>query len=189
MLKRNEYFLVSILTPIVFTMLFVARAMDDNRLTSWQWVFNGVNASAIFLVLLAGSILMVLLSRISCSVRRPGTFLFLSSFVAAVPFWTEPEIIVDASRYFTQAKYLEVYGIGHFVREWGRDIAAWTDLPLVPFLYGLIFSVLGESRLYIQVFTTCLFSATVVITYLIGKDLWNRDIGFYGGILLLGFPY
>lgn len=96
---------------------------------------------------------------------------------------------MDASRYFTQAKYLEVYGMGFFSREWGRAILSWTDLPLVPFLYGLIFKFLGESRLPIQLFTTVLFSATVVLTARIGKELWDEETGFYGGILLLGIPY
>ena len=63
---------------------------------------------------------------------------------------------------------------------------AWTDMPLVPFLYGLIFKFFGESRLYIQIFTTFFFSMTVVLTYMIGKTLWDEDTGLYGGMLLLG---
>lgn len=96
---------------------------------------------------------------------------------------------MDASRYFTQAKHLEVYGIEFFSREWGRAILSWTDLPLVPFLYGLIFKFLGEARLPVQLFTTILFSATVVLTSCIGKELWDKETGFYGGMLLLGIPY
>ncbi|HUO76034.1 MAG TPA: glycosyltransferase family 39 protein, partial [Thermodesulfovibrionales bacterium] len=107
----------------------------------------------------------------------------------AALFWRVPEVIVDASRYFTQAKYLELYGIEFFVREWGKAILSWTDLPLVPFLYGLIFKFFGESRLFIQVVTTLLFSATIVLTSLIGKELWDEETGLYGGILLLGIPY
>jgi len=104
-------------------------------------------------------------------------------------FWREPEVIVDASRYFTQAKHLEVYGTGYFLREWGKAVQSWTDLPLVPFLYGLIFRFLGESRVYIQIFTTSLFSMTVVLTFLIGKELWDTDTGLRGGAFLLGMPY
>ena len=96
---------------------------------------------------------------------------------------------MDASRYFTQAKYLEVYGIEFFCREWGKAIFSWTDLPLVPFLFGLMFKFLGESRLAIQIFTTLLFSGVVLLTALIGKELWDEETGFYGGMLLLGIPY
>jgi hypothetical protein len=82
-----------------------------------------------------------------------------------------------------------VYGIGYFLKEWGGAIQAWTDLPLVPFLYGLIFQLFGESRSAIQLFTTTLFSLTVILTYLTGKTLWNRETGFSAGFLLLGIPY
>ena len=96
---------------------------------------------------------------------------------------------MDASRYFTQAKHLDVYGIEYFLREWGRDINIWTGHAPHSFLYGLIFKLFGESRIYIQAFTTLLFSSTVVLTYNIGKTLWDETVGFYGGLLLLGIPY
>jgi hypothetical protein len=82
-----------------------------------------------------------------------------------------------------------MYGISYFFDEWGRAIQCWTDLPLVPFLYGAIFRIFGESRLWIQVFGTALFSMTVVLTYLIGKCLWDRETGLLGGALLMGMPY
>jgi hypothetical protein len=100
-----------------------------------------------------------------------------------------PETIIDAARYFAQAKHLELYGIGSFFREWGAGLHAWTDMPLMSFLYGLIFRFIGENRLFIQIFTTSLFSLTVVLTYLIGRDLWDEATGFFGGVLLLGMPY
>lgn len=188
-LKTVDYLLIisllTIFTPIV---LFVYRSLDDNRLTSWKWVFADMDAGRIFLILVPGIMLAYLISRLSFFERRP-TLLFLSSFVIAAAFWREPEVIVDTSRYFAQAKHLEMYGIGYFISEWGKDIVVWTDLPLVPFLYGLIFRFFGESRLYIQIFTTLLYSLTLVLTYMIGKTLWDEDTGFYAGLLMLGIPY
>jgi hypothetical protein len=170
-------------------MLFIFRAADDNRLTSWEWVFANVDASKVYFIFIAGIIIAWAVARVSLPERYFSVFLFLFSFIPAVVFWRIPEVIIDASRYFTQAKHLEVYGIRYFLREWGRGINVWTDMPLMPFLYGLIFKFFGESRVYIQLFNTLLFSMTVVLTYLIGKALWDRTVGFYGGILLLGIPY
>ncbi|HXX57628.1 MAG TPA: glycosyltransferase family 39 protein [Thermodesulfovibrionales bacterium] len=187
--KISSAVLISLLTLSAFAVLFVFRSADDNRLTSWQWVFDGVDVTEIYLILLLGIILSYLLSKVWVRVRRPALVLFSLSFAASVVFWSEPEVIVDTARYFTQAKTLEVYGIGHFFREWGRGISAWTDLPLVPFLYGLIFKFVGETRLYVQIFTTVLFSLTVILTYRIGKILWNEETGFSAGLLLLGIPY
>ena len=60
---------------------------------------------------------------------------------------------------------------------------------LVPFLYGLLFKIFGEYRIVIQIFTSLLFSLTTVLTCLIGRKLWDRDAGFFAGLLLLGMPY
>ena len=178
--------LIAILTFAVFVLLFIFRSVDDNRLTSWRWVFETVNAGNVYMLLLAGIFVAWMLSRLP----RPGPMvLFVMSFVAGALFWREPEVIVDASRYFTHAKHLEMYGIGYFIKEWGGEINAWTDMPLVPMLYGLIFRYIGESRIFIQIFTTLLFSFTVVLVSLTGRDLWDEEVGSSAGMLMLGMPY
>lgn len=181
--------LITLLTFTTFLILFTFRSFDDNRLTSWQWVFADIDIIRMLLILLVAVVVAYALSMVSVIERKPAAFLFGSSFVVAGVFWSEPEVIVDASRYFVQAKYLELYGIGYFFREWGNEIMVWTDLPLIPFLYGLIFNVFGEARIAIQMFVALLFSATVVLTYLIGKTLWDESVGIYGGMLLLAMPY
>lgn len=182
-------FLVSTVFLLVFVALFLLRGADDNRLFSWAWAFAKIDASRIYLFLIAGLALSFFLSRTAIPDNYHVPFLAALSFGAILPFWGEPEIIVDTSRYFTQAKHLDVYGTGYFLKEWGKAIPAWTDMPLVPFLYGLIFKLLGEHRIAIQLFTTALFSLTTVLTYLVGKTLWDRETGFSAGLLLLGIPY
>ena len=183
------YTAVALLSLAAFLTLFLFRAQDDNRLTSWRWVFTDADVFWITPVLAGGLFLAAALVSVPFPGRRPAGVLFVCSFALAAVFWGEPEVIVDASRYFTQAKHIERYGLEYFLREWGGQIAAWTDLPLIPILYGLIFSLAGENRIYIQVFTTLLFSASVVLTYLIGRTLWDEATGFHAGALLLGMPY
>ncbi len=121
-------FIISLVTPLV---LYLNRHIDDNRLTSWQWTFADI-PSLFFLVVLAFVLLMAwVVSGLSLRKHRV-LFLFMVSFVSASLFWGEPEAIVDASRYFTQAKQLKVYGVGYFIQEWSKEVFAWTDLPLVP---------------------------------------------------------
>lgn len=183
------YTAVALLFLAAFLTLFLFRALDDNRLTSWRWVFADADVFWITPVLAAGLFLAAILVRAPFPGRRPAGVLFLFSFAVAAISWGEPEVIVDASRYFTQAKHIELYGLEYFLREWGGQIAAWTDLPLVPMLYGLIFRFAGEDRTYIQIFTTLLFSGSAVLTCLIGRTLWDEATGFYAGALLLGMPY
>jgi 4-amino-4-deoxy-L-arabinose transferase-like glycosyltransferase len=187
--KPADLLLIAVAFLLVFVALFLLRGADDNTLFNWSWAFARIDTSRIYLGLVAGLIISFSLSRTAIPDNYQIPFLAVLSFVVSMPFWKESEIIVDASRYFTQAKHLEVYGIGYFLEEWGRTILAWTDMPLVPFLYGMIFKLFGENRTFIQLFTTVLFSLTVVLTSLIGKTLWNRETGFSAGLLLLGIPY
>jgi 4-amino-4-deoxy-L-arabinose transferase-like glycosyltransferase len=96
---------------------------------------------------------------------------------------------MDASRYFSQAKYLKIHGISAFWHGWGNEIFTWTDLPLVPFLYGLVLKIGAESRMFIQILTTLFFVGSVLLTYLLGRDLWDEETGLLAGLLLLCQPY
>jgi len=180
--------LISFFSLLIFVALFFARALDDTRFTSWE-LLTAADATRILTALTVGMLFVYLTLKVSLPERYPAAFLFLFSFSAAALFFSEPEAVVDASRYFTYAKNIELYGLGQFIREWGHDINVWTDMPFVPLLYGLLFRYAGESRLYIQCLTALLFSATVVLTYLTGRALWDRDTGFIGGLLLMGIPY
>ncbi len=179
-------FLASLAAPFF---LYCTRHLDDNRLTSWSWAFATANYPLLLGVLTAALLLAWMLSRVRFHEKARGPALFVASFVMASCFWSEPEVIVDAARYFTQAKQLRVYGVVFFAEEWGKSIFAWTDLPLIPFLYGLVFKFFGESRLLIQLLNTTFYALAVVLTYQLGKTLWDEEMGFQGGVLLLGIPY
>ena len=177
--------LVNILTVLL---LFTLRHLDDNRLTSWQWLMDGQQIFILSL-LLTGILLFCWHIRVNALRINMPLGLFVLAFLIGMVFWTEPEVIIDSARYFTQAKHLSQYGVVYFIREWGVSIHSWTDLPLVPLIYGFVFKVFGESRLVIQLVTLSMFAGTVVLTYYIGKTLWDDMTGFYGGILLVGMPY
>lgn len=181
--------LIFLATLATFQILFVLRWADDNRLTSWQWTMAGEDFPRTLVLLAAAAALAYPLSRVTLGGGRLAAALFAASFAAAIPFWRQPEVIVDAARYFVQAKHLALYGVGYFIAEWGGAIGAWTDLPLVPFLYGLVLGALGEERIFIQVLTTGMFSGTVVLTFLIGRMLWDEAVGALAGVLLLAMPY
>jgi len=181
--------IVTFVALMVYPVLSIVRFLDNNTLTSWKWTVPQADVGGLFLLMVPALALSAVLSAKPIPERSTPLVLVLFSFFAAMPLWTVPEVNLDASRYFLQAKHLELYGIGSFFQEWGHAVGAWTDLPLIPFFYGLIFKYCGEVRLYIQLFTTLLFSLSVLLTYCIGKTLWNRETGLYAGLLLLGMPY
>lgn len=189
-IQREEYFLIAFFLSLAyFPLVFSLRFLDDNAFTSWKWVFSGVDTGSIIILLVFAALLSFCLTRLYNLEKYPLILLPLLSLSLVIPGWDIPEVILDTSRYFIQAKYLKIYGIKFFAQEWGKTIQTWTDLPLVPFVYGLIFKFLGEVRILIQIWNTTMFSLTVIITYLLGKKLWNKEAGLLAGLCLLGIPY
>ena len=184
-----EPLLVSLVALGTVAAQLAFRSLDDSRLTSWSWVFAGTDPVRLFALAAAAIAAAHLVVRSPLAARRPVPLLLALSLAASACFWSAPEVIVDASRYFTQAKHLELRGGGSFLSEWGREIPAWTDLPLVPALYGLVFRVFGEARVAVQLVGTLLFAASVVLTHRTGVALFDEDVGRAAAALLLAIPY
>ncbi|NOZ58076.1 MAG: glycosyltransferase family 39 protein [Euryarchaeota archaeon] len=183
LLSNWSIVLVSLGTTLL---LFHFRSYDDNRTASWAWVFASGDTSFAVLLCLFALVMGYMLSKTGESRER----LLLALAVAAVlPLLRMPEIMMDTARYFTYAKYAEVYGIAYLWREWGSAIEPWTDLPLVPLLYGAVFSLLGESRLYVQMLNLLFFTGTVLLASRLARLLFGEGSGFYAGIALLAMPY
>jgi len=181
--------LVGLLATASVALLFVLRTADDNRLVSWQWVFAAGDLPALVGVVALAVLLAFHASRRDWDGPYAAALIGALGFGACLPFWAAPEAIVDASRYFVQAKHLATSGMGFFLAEWGRAIPAWTDLPLVPLLYGALFSVAGEHRVVVQLLNSLLFAATLMLTCALGSALWDRRTGLLAAVLLLGMPY
>jgi len=181
--------MIALLSLSALFVLYLFRDFDDNRLTSWQWVFANNEIFVIAIMLLPVLWLSWWLTTFALRPKKTLLLLLLSAFVMCALQWSQPEIIVDASRYFLQAKSLASNGAWYFINQWGDGISAWTDLPLIPFLYGVVFDLLGEHRVAIQFLTTLLFCGSVLLTFLIGRQLWDQTVALYGAALLLAMPY
>jgi 4-amino-4-deoxy-L-arabinose transferase-like glycosyltransferase len=180
---------IGMLALCAFYGLLALRAHDDNRLTSWLWVFGDGRGMALGPLLAAAVVAAWPLSGLRVELRWAPTLLGLAALGVSMLMWSEPQVIVDTSRYFAQARYLEAHGVVAFLREWGHAVPAWSDLPLVPLVCGLLFRVFGESVLAVQCFTTLCFVGAVLVTCWIGRELWDEWVGWYGGALLLGMPF
>ncbi len=187
--KLECILLISFLALFSICLLYIFRVYDNNTLTSWQWTFDVIGIKKILPIFAAAVAFSFLISWRFPFENNPVPMLVFSATMVVLPLWRGPELLLDSGRYFLQAKALSQYGVRYFIQEWGHAITAWTDMPLVPFLYGLIFKFIGESRTAVQLYNTIIFILTVLITCRIGELLWNRETGFYAGFLLLGMPY
>jgi 4-amino-4-deoxy-L-arabinose transferase-like glycosyltransferase len=186
---QAEWILLAFLcSAAVIPLLFIARAADGSTFTSWRWVFSEELALRAELLLVPALLGALAAARLSQRGPARHLLLVLAPVAAVLPLWQAPETVLDASRYFVQARWLSEYGVARFVHEWGRGIDAWTDLPLVPFLYGVAFRTLGESRPVAQALGTALFASTAALAWSIGRELWDEETGLHAGLLLVGVP-
>lgn len=176
---------------VVNSILYFTRSADGTILMSWEFVGDYIDITKFTTLILLSFVLAFCVSENNLNInkRQYPILLFLFAFFIGALFWNVPEINPDVCRYFSQAKYLSEHGIISFFREWGDSILRGTDFPVIPSLYGLIFRYFGEYRENIQIFSTLLFATTCMLTYIIGKRLWNTNTGLYAGFLLSTFPY
>ena len=176
---------------ISYAIIYRLRSFDTNIFFNWGDIFNGVDTAGLFLLLILSIALSYILSntRFELNHRLTPLLIFQAAFLLGAIFWSVPETNPDMGRYFFEAKYLEAYGIQTFINDWGTKLDVLSDFPAVPFIYGLIFRFIGESKVYIQIFTTALFAMTCTLTYLIGRKFWTGSIGLYAALFLLSFPY
>ncbi len=117
--------------------------------------------------------------------RYTPVYLFIAAFIISLFLWNMPEVNNDYRVYFEYAKYIEVNGL--------RDAypigSSGSVYFVMPILDGYMFRLFGEERIVTQILHTALFALTAVVTYSIGKELWNHRIGLVAGALLLSFPY
>lgn len=183
----------SLVPPLVaaaalFPLLAALRHLDDNSLTSWAWVLEGRDLVGLWVLHLAVICAAAALSRRALPERWRLPAAVAAAFGAGIALAGEPEAVIDASRYFVQAKYFALFGPSVFFRDWGGALPAWTDLPLPAVVYGTIFRLCGEHRLPQQIFTAGLFALTALATARIGGLLWGARTGTRGALLLLAVP-
>ena len=187
--KLEGTMLLSFLLFFCFSLLYIFRFLDKNTLVSWKWVLGDQGFTTLLPCLFSSVILSLFFSFFISFEKYQLPVLIILSGIAVFPLWNEPELLLDSGRYFLQAKNLSEYGIIFFFKEWGHTITAWTDMPLSPFLFGLAMKLGNESREAIQLLNTIIFFFTIVVTSRIGAILWNKELGFYAGLILAGMPY
>jgi hypothetical protein len=87
-------FTLSLATPAV---LYFNRHLDDNRLTSWNWVFDFVDLSRIGLMLGMALVLAWLLSSVSFYEKSKPLVLFVAAYVMVCRTVGEGNFCLDRS--------------------------------------------------------------------------------------------
>lgn len=185
----EQKLLALFLCLLIIPVLYVLRFLDDNTLTSWKWVFGSTRFGPAYLAVITAVLVAYPLS-LRIRVEEWGRYAVpILPAVLVLALRDIPELMLDASRYFLQAKYLAVYGPGPFLRDWGHSVEAWTDLPAVPFIYGMVFRTMGEDRLWIQIANSLVMGGSAWLVYRLGRRLWTVEAGTYAGLLVSAMPF
>lgn len=178
----------SLVLADVFLLQFLLRGVDDNRLASWAWVFAAVDFSAVAVAVTATVVLAHMAALALGPIRRPALALALAAAAVAMLLSPIPEPIIDAARHFAAFKAAVERGPAGFLAAWGGELKPWTDLPLLPLVFGILLTLAGEARWVVQAANIVLFAGTVAMTVALGRRLWGEAAGIAAGLSLLAMP-
>lgn len=117
------------------------------------------------------------------------SILSLTVFIAGIIYANCQQVWPDEAHNFEAAKIVAEEGVGSFFFNYSG--IPWLGIqhpPLVPVIYGYIMRLLGTNLFVIRLFSLFIGIVTIVITYFIGKALYDRNTGFFAAIILLCFP-
>jgi len=100
-----------------------------------------------------------------------------------------PETNPDFTRYYQYADNLKDNGLIYYLGGWGTEFYTHVDMPMGSFPFGIIFSLFGSERFYIQLFMCLTLFLTSFIIFLFGSQMLNCKIGFISSIIFLSFPF
>lgn len=116
-------------------------------------------------------------------------FLVFLTLISQFFFIWTPETNPDFVRYIYYAQIFDDKGIIYYFTEWGSGFATHVDLPTGSLPFGIIFSLFGETRLVIQVFSITITIVTAYFIFLLGEKIISKKCGMIASCLFLSFPF
>lgn len=120
------------------------------------------------------------------SERRLMLFLCIAALLIGVIYAVRENQWDDEGENFKAANIIATDGIPlayHRVGWLGKQ-----HPPLFPIICALTLKLPGPDLFYMRLISVFFLAGTLVVTYLIGRELYSPEIGFLASILLLSFP-
>ena len=95
----------------------------------------------------------------------------------------------DEINSFEASKIVAVDGLATFFRDYSEiDWLGKQHPPLVPLTYGLAMRIFGTDLLVIRLVSLVFGIGTFLVTFLLGRELYDQSTGLLAAVLLLSFP-
>jgi len=120
------------------------------------------------------------------SEKRSLLFLCIASLLIGVVYSTRENQWTDEQANFEAANIIATDGIPlayHRVGWLGKQ-----HPPLFPIISALTLKLPGPDLFYMRLISVFFLAGTLVVTYLLGRELYSRELGYLASILLLSFP-
>lgn len=109
--------------------------------------------------------------------------------VSAAYAYYQPVLLPDEVYYLDAARIIATEGAASFFADYQR--IPWLGSnhpPLVPLIHGGALQALGAHIFTIRLISVGLGVVTILLTYLVGKELYDRKTGLLAALFLLAFP-
>lgn len=127
--------------------------------------------------------------RLSQKERAPILALCGVLLIAGIIYAHYQRRYIDEDYNFNASRIVAEEGVGQFFAKYAN--LPWLGEqhpPLVPLVYGLTMRILGVNLLIIRLVSLVLAITTVLLTYLLGSELYDRDTGLLAMFFLISFP-
>jgi 4-amino-4-deoxy-L-arabinose transferase-like glycosyltransferase len=125
-------------------------------------------------------------------VRDERLFIFtlcLVVLVAGAFFLHRPRVHPDEACSFQASKVVAVGGVASFFADYGQlEWLGHQHPPLVPLVYGISMRLFGLHLAVNRAITLVLGLAIIIITYYLGRELYERYVGLVAACFLLTIP-
>lgn len=110
----------------------------------------------------------------------------LAAILGGVFYAGHQRVWGDEERSFRVAKIISAKGIESAYQESG-----WLSKkhpPLMPLLYSLTLDLTGTSLFHLRIVSVLFLAGTLIVTYYLGHELYDRNTGYLAAFLFLLFP-
>ena len=122
--------------------------------------------------------------------KRLTLSLAAAVLVVAVLYAMVQRVLTDEAHLLRASRVVAETGLAPFFANYAK--IQWLGSqhpPLIPLFFGLVMSLLGTNLFAVRLVSLLFVVATVLLTYYLGAELYDKETGLLAALFLLSFPY
>lgn len=191
LIKTRQIILSMGLLEVLFLLVLIQTGVAPYPAKLWILMVYCIAACVLVMLLPARAFAWLTLVKESVLQNtRYLVMLFALIFIGGVIYALNLRLVFDEGGIVRASRALTDLGILEFF-VWYKNIP-WLGMnhpPLIPLIYGLAMDVFGPYLLVLRVISLIFMVGTLVCTYLVGRELYDRATGLVAVLILPSFSY